>query len=351
MLVTDRAQIQRYYQALLDRQQCFTGIFYACVKTTSVFCIATCRARKPKLKNVEFYTTFKEALDQGYRPCKICKPTENAHEAPKEVLRAIEMVKRHEKEKISDFRLRESGISPESVRRWFKKNYGITFHAFQRMYRINVAFQELKTGRKTTDTAFGVGYESLSGFGYTYKKLLGSSPRKSITKNVILLSRAATPLGPVFVAGTDKGICLVEFVDRKMLEKEFSDLQRLLKGTIIAGENQHTEQVKTELREYFQGERMHFDVALHTPGTEFQNVVWEALLNITHGQTMTYRQLAEKIGNPKAIRAVASANGLNRIAIVVPCHRVIGSDGQLRGYGGGLERKQWLLDHESAHYA
>ncbi|MBC8755748.1 methylated-DNA--[protein]-cysteine S-methyltransferase [Kordia sp. YSTF-M3] len=349
MLITQEEKIHEYYQALLERKENFVGIFFVGVKTTSIFCIATCRARKPKLKNVEFYTSFKEALDNGYRPCKICKPTENANEAPAQVEKAIQLIKQHPKEKITDAQLREQDISPEIVRRWFNKNYGMTFQAYQRMYRINTAFQELKKGKNTTHTAFDTGYESLSGFGYTYKKLIGKSPQKSIGDRVILINRLTTPLGPMFVCATDKGICLLEFVDRELLETEFKDLQRLLKANIIVGENEHIQQAKKELAEYFEGTRTQFDVQLETPGTDFQNTVWSVLQTIPYGKTTSYQQEAESINNPKAVRAVASANGCNRIAIIIPCHRVIGKNGNLTGYSGGLERKRWLLDHESKH--
>jgi len=346
MHITEPKKIDTYYQALVDREKSYVGIFYVGVKTTSIFCIATCRARKPLKKNVEFYSTFKEALDHGFRPCKICKPTENANQAPEQVEKAIQMVKANPKEKVKDYHLRQENISPEIVRRWFKKNYGLTFHAYQRMYRINIAFEELKNGKKATDTAFDMGYESLSGFGYTYKKLLGKSPQNSVNNNVILINRLTTPLGPMFVCATEKGICLLEFVDRRMLETEFRDLQKLLKANIIIGENKHIKQAKKEIKEYFSGKRKSFDIPLHTPGTEFQNLVWKGLQDIPYGETSTYQKQAAAIQKPKAIRALATANGYNRLAIIVPCHRVIGKDGALRGYGGGLERKQWLLDHE-----
>ncbi|MDE1462053.1 bifunctional transcriptional activator/DNA repair enzyme AdaA [Spartinivicinus poritis] len=346
MLVTDQKTISNYYQALLDREPSYVGIFYVGVKTTSVFCISTCRARKPKLENVEFFTTLKEALDAGYRPCKVCKPAENANEAPKPVEQAIKLVKENPKEKITDWQLREHQISPELVRRWFKKNYGMTFQAYQRMYRINNALQELKDGKTATETAFDAGYDSLSGFGYTYKKFIGKSPKNSTGHDIILISRLTTPLGPMFVCATDQGVCLLEFVDRRMLETEFKDLQQRLKAKIIAGENQHIKQAKQEIAEYFAGERTTFTVTLHTPCTDFQNAVWECLKAIPYGQTCSYQQQAEKINKPKAVRAVATANGCNRIAIIIPCHRVIGKDGKLVGYAGGLERKRWLLEHE-----
>lgn len=341
-----QSKIDEYYEALLNRDTKYVGIFYVGVTTTSVFCIATCRARKPKKKNVVFYNTYSEALKNGFRPCKICCPTENTNETPEQVASAIQLVKDNPKEKISDQLLREKEISPSIVRRWFKKNYGITFHAFQRMYRINNAYKEIKDGKKTTNTAFDLGYESLSGFGYTYKKLIGNSPSKSKSKNIILINRLTTPLGPMFVCASDKGICLLEFTDRKILETEFRDLQKLLNAEILIGENKHTKQLKKELREYFDKQRTEFEIPIDIPGTVFQQEVWNALKKVPFGTTSTYEQQASKINRPKAIRAVGRANGLNRISIVVPCHRIIGKNGNLTGYGGGIERKKWLIEFE-----
>ncbi len=347
MLITEQQTISTYYDALINREPSYVGTFYVGVKTTSIFCIATCRARKPKLQNVEFYTQFKEALDAGYRPCKICKPTENAQAAPKQVEQAIMLVKADLKHKVTDQHLREQGIAPEFVRRWFKQHYGMTFQTYQRMYRINTAFEELKKGNTATDTAFNAGFNSLSGFGYTYKQVVGHSPKSKADKQIILISRLTTPIGPMFVCATDKGVCLLEFVDRRMLETEFKDLQKRLNAQILMGENQHIKQLKQQLSEYFAGKRCQFSVPLDTPGTEFQQQVWQCLQTIDYGTTASYQQQAEKINNPKAVRAVASANGFNRISIVIPCHRVIGKDGSLTGYGGGLPRKKWLLEHEA----
>jgi len=346
MPITETDKIATYYQALLDRKEDFVGVFYVGVKTTSVFCIASCRARKPKKENVEFFSSFKEALDHGYRPCKICKPTENANQAPEQVETAIKMVKENPKEKITDHQLREQDISPEVVRRWFKKNYRMTFQAFQRMYRINSAFQELKKGKNTTHTTFDSGYESLSGFGYTFKKMIGKSPQNSIQQRVILIDRFTSPLGPMFICATEKGVCLLEFADRQKLETEFKDLQRLLNANILSGENEHIKQAKQEVTEYFEGHRKSFHVQIETPGTDFQKIVWSNLIEISYGSTSDYQKEAQKINHPNAARAVASANGSNRISIIIPCHRVVGKDGKMTGYGGGLARKQWLLNHE-----
>ena len=347
MLITNPNQKETYYRALLERNHRYIGIFYVGVKTTSVFCIATCRARKPKFANVEFFDSFKSALDAGYRPCKICKPTENANQAPDEIIKALTLINNNPKQKITDYQLRQNKLSPETLRRWFKKHYGITFHAYQRMFRINNAFQELKSGKNVINTAFDIGYNSLSGFGYTYKKIMRKSPSSDDKLDVILIDRLTTPLGPMFVCATNQGICLLEFVDRRMLETEFEQLQSLLKMKIIFGENQHIKQAKVEIAEYFAGTRTNFTIALHTPGTLFQQTVWDCLKHIPYGELTTYKQQAQRINNPQAIRAVANANGYNRVAIIVPCHRVIGSNGELIGYGGGLERKKWLIEHEN----
>lgn len=349
MLVTSKPTIDKYYHALVEKDPSFIGTFFAAVKTTGIFCIATCRARKPKRKNVDFYTDPKEPLLHGYRPCKICTPTERTFNPPDQVVQAIALVAEHPKEKITDYHLTERGIRPELVRRWFKKEYNMTFHAYQRMFRINTAFEELKKGKTTTSAAYQSGYESLSGFGYTFKKIMGKSPNNSTHQNIILIHRFNTPLGPMFACATDQGLCLLEFVDRRMLETEFKDLQRLLKATIIVGEHKYIKQVKKELSAYFEGTHSSFEVPLNLPGTPFQQSVWQALLEIPIGSTRSYQEQAIAINNPKAVRAVARANGANRVAIVIPCHRVIGKDGSLTGYAGGLERKQWLLDHEDKH--
>lgn len=346
MLITDQSKVDEYYEALINRDQQYIGVFFVGVTTTSVFCIATCRARKPKKENVVFYSDYSTALKNGYRPCKICSPTEIANTTPEKIELAIKLVKDNPKKKITDDMLRKHNISPDFTRRWFKKTYGITFHAFQRMYRVNNAYKELKDGKRMTDTAYESGYESLSGFAYTYKKVIGKSPSKSKTNNVILLNRLTTPLGPMFVAATADGVCLLEFTDRKMIETEFSDLQKRLDASILIGENEHITQLKNELNEYFEGHRQVFNVPLVTPGSDFQNEVWSCLRDISFGDTRSYQRIAIQIGKPNAVRAIGRANGLNKISIVIPCHRVIAKSGALTGYGGGINRKKWLLDFE-----
>ncbi|MDN6280147.1 MAG: methylated-DNA--[protein]-cysteine S-methyltransferase [Psychroflexus sp.] len=165
--------------------------------------------------------------------------------------------------------------------------------------------------------------------------------------NTIFINRLTTPLGSMFIYATDKGICLLEFEDKQLLDKEFDNLKKSRKADIISGENEHIKQAEKEIKEYFGGKRKTFDVKLDIiTGTDFQLSVWKSLQDIDYGTTTTYQKQAEKINKPKAIRAMASANGNNRISIIIPCHRVIGKNGQMTGYSGGIERKKWLIAHE-----
>lgn len=161
-------------------------------------------------------------------------------------------------------------------------------------------------------------------------------------------SRTETPLGPMDILASDEALLLLEFADRPDLAKQSTDLQSLVSGSIEEGTNDVIEQTKEELREYFAGRRKRFSVPLRTPGTPFQESVWKVLREIPYGETWSYGTLARRLGDPKTIRAAAHANGRNRIAIIVPCHRVIGTDGSLTGYAGGTERKKRLLELEGA---
>lgn len=158
-----------------------------------------------------------------------------------------------------------------------------------------------------------------------------------------------TPLGEMVAGATKEGICLLEFSDRRMLQTEYDQLARLLNTTFKDGLNRNLRQLRKQLKEYFAGKRKIFSLSLIYPGSDFQVAVWNELLKIPFGETRTYQGQAVKLNNPGSVRAVAHANGMNRISIIIPCHRVIGSDGKLVGYGGGLKRKRWLLDHEKKY--
>ena len=160
-----------------------------------------------------------------------------------------------------------------------------------------------------------------------------------------------TPLGPMVAMADDDGLYLLEFTDRRGLEREVERLRKRLKAAIVPGRTDVIDSIETELRAYFDGTLQAFETPLTLSGTDFQKSVWQVLQDIPYGKTRSYGEQADILGNSKAVRAVARANGMNQIAIVIPCHRVIGADGSLTGYAGGLARKEWLLAHEQNHAA
>jgi len=334
------------YSALLNKDSSFEGIFFVGVKTTGVFCRPTCTAKKPKKENVDFFPTTKEALQYGYRPCKVCHPLQNNGETPVWLKGIIKEIGQNGVVKFKDADLRERNIDPARIRRWFKKHHGITFQSYLRLLRVNTAFGRIKHGEKVIESAYDLGYESLSGFTESFKKTTGFSPSKSKDKKIITVTRILTPLGPMLAGAVEEGICLLEFVDRRMIEKQIKRLKKYLNAEFVPGQHKHFDKLDKQIKEYFEGKRKKFDLPLSLPGTDFQVKVWKELQRIPYGSTRSYQQQAIALKNPKAIRAVAKANGDNRIAIIIPCHRVIGKDGKLVGYGGGMWRKQYLLNLE-----
>ncbi|WP_424962201.1 bifunctional transcriptional activator/DNA repair enzyme AdaA [Ekhidna sp.] len=343
-MISSHLSSDEMYQALLDRNSHYEGVFVVGVKTTGIFCRPTCSARKPKYENVEFFKNTKEALCHGYRACKVCRPMKNYQSAPDWLIPLLNAVEENPSKKWKDYELSQLGFSPSRVRRYFKKTHGITFQAYLRMSRINNAFSKIKEGQTVTQSAFEQGYESLSGFSDTFKNMTGFSPGKP--GQIITINRIVTPLGPMMIGVTDAGLCLLEFTDRKMLETQIEILKKRMKTEMITGKHPMIDKVSAQLDEYFNGERKSFEVPLVVPGTDFQQKVWNALVQIPYGVTRSYKQQADVVGDVKAVRAVARANGENHISIIIPCHRIIGSDGSIVGYGGGIHRKQWLLKHE-----
>jgi AraC family transcriptional regulator of adaptative response/methylated-DNA-[protein]-cysteine methyltransferase len=339
------------YNALLKSDSGFEGIFVVGVRTTGIFCRPTCTARKPKKQNVEFFGSCREAMLSGYRPCKVCNPLGHEGENPSWLTPLLDEIQRRPEAGFSDRDLRERGMEPNRVRRWFKKHHGMTFQTYVRTLKISRGFERIKNGEKVIDAAFESGYESLSGFADTFKKTTGLSPTESHKGQLVKVTRILTPLGPMLAGATDEGICFLEFIDRRMLQTQLKRLRKLLNAVLLLGANKHLEELSRQLKEYFDGSRIDFDLPLVLPGTPFQQSVWAVLRKIPYGSTRSYKQQAELLGNPTAVRAVARANGDNRIAIVIPCHRVIGAQGELVGYGGGVWRKQYLLNLERGRSA
>jgi AraC family transcriptional regulator of adaptative response/methylated-DNA-[protein]-cysteine methyltransferase len=336
----NRAEMDRAFR---KRDGSYDGIFFVGVRTTGVFCRPSCPARKPRPENVEFFPTTKEALFAGYRPCKRCEPLKAAGELPSWAASLIERIENDPSARIKDADLRAAHLEPATVRRFFLGRFGMTFQAYCRARRLGRAFDEIRGGIRLDDVILGHGYESHSGFRDAFFKRFGKPPGKTRREDYIRIAWVETPLGPMIAGATAKGICLLEFTDRRMLEAQLDTLSRRFGLPIAPGENNLIESLRRELGLYFAGRLKRFSVALEFPGTEFQVGVWRALLRIPHGETRSYEDIARAVGKPAAVRAVGHANGLNRIGIVIPCHRVVNKNGELGGYGGGLWRKKRLL--------
>jgi len=337
------------YQALVNRDSSLEGIFYFGVRTTGIFCRPTCSARKPKKENVDYFDSVQTALDSGYRPCKVCTPLTKAGEAPDWLRNLFDEVHAAPEESYKDEDLLLRQIDPARVRRWFQKHHDMTFHAYIKALRVNRAFEKMKNNQDVTSTAFDSGYDSLSGFHQAFSDTTGFSPSQSKNQSLVNITRLSTPLGQMYAGASEQGLCLLEFIDRKMIDDQIAQLQKQLKARFVTGVNQHLTALETQLAEYFAAKRQKFDIALDVRGSEFQQKAWQALQQIPYGETRSYQQQAVAIGNEKAVRAIASANAKNRISIVIPCHRVIAKDGGLAGFGGGVWRKKYLLDLEKSN--
>ena len=334
------------YRAMAERDARLDGAFFTAVKTTGIFCRPGCPARTPKRENVEFFASAHEAACAGYRPCRRCRPLEPAGAAPEWQRGLVADQEREPGRRWTAADLRARGLEPSRVRRWFQRHHAVSFHAYARARRVGNALGHLGGGAPIARTAFENGYESVSAFYAAVKQLSGTTPAGGRTKPVVRLERIQTPLGPMLAAATDEALCLLEFVDRPMLETQLERVQKRLHAVLVPGPTQVIRQAERELAEYFAGERLKFTIPLSVPGTPFQQRVWDALRAIPYGGLRSYAAQARAVGAPQSVRAVAHANGDNRIAIVIPCHRVVGSDGALTGYGGGLWRKQRLLELE-----
>jgi AraC family transcriptional regulator of adaptative response/methylated-DNA-[protein]-cysteine methyltransferase len=287
------------------------------VMTTGVFCRPSCGAA-PRPENTRSLQGAREALFAGYRPCRRCRPLAGAAD-PAWARSAIEQVE-------ADSQLRRqvwqvavpAGTDGETLSRWMERTNGVTFAEYLRARRLTPLLRASRTARRPVP-----------------------EPGRVVTTMI------ETPLGPMLAGATDAGLCLLEFTDRPMLPTELSALERL-RGPVAAGRHPHLDRLRPQLAEYFAGQRKIFDVPLDTPGSAFQRTVWSGLQQIPFGSTVTYAELARSTGRPGAARAVGRANGSNRVAIVVPCHRVVAAGGALGGYGGGLDRKRDLLALEAS---
>ena len=334
------------YRALVNRDSSFEGIFYVGVRTTGIFCRPTCTAKKPARENVNFFGTLSEALHNGYRPCLRCRPMDPNGHPPELIERLRAEVERAPGGRLTDKELAAMSIDPSTARRQFKRHYGMTFQAYHRARRIGVALRDVRRGARVDEAKNGSGFESDSGFRDAFTKIFGETPTAAKTQAGLFAQRIDSPLGAMLAVADDEGLRLLEFVDRRAMERELSILRKRLRTNVVPGEHRHLDAVRLQLTDYFSGKSLAFDLPLTPVGSPFQLRAWELLCSIPVGQTRSYSWMAKKLGDVEMRRAVGRANGENMICIIIPCHRVIRADGTLCGYGGGLWRKKWLLDHE-----
>lgn len=334
------------YRALLDRDAGFDGQAFVCVATTGIFCRLTCPARKPLRANCTFRPTIGACIEAGFRPCKRCKPLDSAALADPQIATLLTALDAQPDKRWAEGDITRMGFDPSTIRRAFKRHCGMTFLEMARQRRLREGFETLSTGAKVITAQHDASFDSASGFRAAFSRLMGCAPGDLGPKGLLLASWIATPLGDMIAISSAHHLHLLEFVDRKALPAEIRALQRLSKGSLGLGTHGPTEQVRAELHAYFSGTSAQFQTPLSLQGSAFAQSVWAALRAIPAGERRSYSQIAQTIGAPQATRAVARANGANQIALVVPCHRVLGADGALTGYGGGLWRKQRLLEIE-----
>jgi len=292
------------YDILAAHQGGFSDAFFVGVTSTGIFCRIGCPARLPKRENCEFYDSAAEALSAGFRACKRCHPASHAGEASATIKKLIAL------------------IESDTERRWNES--------------------DIKA------LAIDPGYESASGFRSAFSKTFGAAPAKANTPP-LFIEWLSTPLGPMFAVCDEAHLYMLEFTTRKNMDRGFEKLRKVHKRAVIPGRTEITDQIEMELKAYFDGTLTDFKTPLAPTGTNFQNQVWKALQDIPYGESCAYTDLAIAVGNEKAVRAVASSNANNGLALIIPCHRVIAKGGGLGGYAGGLDKKQWLLDHEKSH--
>lgn len=332
------------YQALIRRDPAYEGRAWVGVATTGIFCRLTCPARKPRPENCRWFASPAEALAAGFRPCRRCHPLGAEAEGDAVLRRMLDALEADPARRWTETDVAALGLDPSTVRRAFKRHYGMSFLELARQMRLREGARALAEGAPVIAAQLDAGFDSASGFRDAFARLFGHPPAAMAGGTQGLVAEwLDTPLGGMIAVADDRSLHLLEFTDRKGLAAELQRLSKAAGGRIGLGRTSVTDAAEAQLQRYFAGESGDFELQLTLHGTQFLREVWEELRRIPPGATVSYGELAARIGRPSAVRAVARAVGSNQIAIVVPCHRVIGADGSLTGYAGGLWRKQALI--------
>lgn len=337
-----------YWQAVQSKDTGYDGVFVYGVRTTGVFCRPNCPARLPRRENVAFFPSTASAAQAGFRPCLRCAPLDTgSHGAlAQKVCRFIEanLAEAVTLETLSE----QVGVSATHLQRIFKRIVGISPRQYQDAVRLRQLKTQLRKGDSVTTAQYEAGYNSSSRLYERAATQLGMTPasyRKGGAGVQIVATTVATPLGQLLLAMTTRGLCAVRLGD------DAAALQTELQHEFPLAEIHHDEtQIKPaveSLVQYLSGKNVALNLPLDIQATAFQRRVWEELQAIPYGETRSYSEIAAAIAQPKAVRAVASACAANPVALVIPCHRVIRSDGSLSGYRWGLERKEALLAQEA----
>lgn len=342
---SDLADHGTLYRALVARDVAYDGRVYVAVASTGVFCRLSCPARKPKSENCRFFGSVAECVDAGYRPCRRCQPVAAGPASHPAVEALLPLLGNGDRRRWTEDEVVACGFDPSTVRRAFKRQFGVTFLELARIDRLRTGLDLIADGGRVIDAQLEAGFDSPSAFRAAMATLLGQPPSAFRPEAALRIAWLDTPLGPMVAAADARAIHLLEFVDRAALAGELKALRARYGGVGIGG-SPVIERLRRELVDYFQGRSAAFSVPLALHGSVFARTVWERLRTIPAGETRSYGDIARAVGRPRATRAVARANGANRIAILIPCHRVIGADGSLTGYGGGLWRKQKLIEIE-----
>ena len=342
------------YAAVVAREASFDGTFFYAVRTTGVYCKPSCASRTPKRENVSFHATQDAAETAGFRACQRCHPQAGWHDLHTDVVTAVcrlidEAIATERPTPTLDALAVRTGLSPYHLHRVFRKVTGITPRGYAAGVRAMRMRETLEDRRTITAAMHDAGYSSTSRFYEQSTQRLGMTParvRSGGAGETVRFAVGQTSLGAILVAATAKGICTIHLGDDPEALVHTLE-ERFPKATLVGDDADFADVVATVVG-FVESPRNGLDLPLDIRGTAFQERVWKALCNIEFGRTVTYAQLAQAIGQPSAVRAVASACAANELAIAIPCHRVVRATGALSGYRWGVERKAAILDSEGA---
>jgi len=338
------------WAAVVRRDPTADTVFYYSVRSTGVYCRPSCPARLPLRENVRFHVTCADAERAGFRPCKRCRPNEPSLAArhASGVATACRLIEDAEEMPALDTLADAVGMSRFHFHRVFKAVTGLTPKAYATAHRTSRVRDELTRSATVTDAIYGAGFNSNGRFYATSSKVLGMTPtdfRAGGSGASIRFAVGECSLGSILVAASEKGVCAILLGDDP--DRLTRDLQDRFPKARLTGDDAEFQRWVARVVGFVEAPRLGLDLPLDVRGTAFQQRVWRALSEIPVGSTVSYAEIAEKIGAPKAVRAVAQACAANTLAVAIPCHRVVRSDGALTGYRWGVERKRALLDREA----